>query len=134
QVTLTVNVFVRSPQAVEKELNQLLNGIAGVSVKRLGARFVIDGTVASEADVRRVQHVASLYPDQVESLVQVAGAPAAPAGPTSTGPDRRFLIRIDFYFVQYDKNSSYGVGIAWPGSIGGDALQTQITYDFLLGT
>jgi pilus assembly protein CpaC len=134
QVTLTVNVFVRSPQAVEKELNQLLNGIAGVSVKRLGARFVIDGTVASEADLRRVQHVASLYPEQVESLVQVAGAPAAAAGPTSTGPDRRFLIRIDFYFVQYDKNSSYGVGIAWPGSIGGDALQTQVTYDFLLGT
>jgi len=138
QITLTINVFTRPPQVVEKELNQLLSNIPGVSVRRLGARFVIDGTVASEADLARVQHVASLYPEQVESLVQTAGGAAVAAGITTTavaaGPEKRFLIRIDFYFVQYDKNSSYGVGIAWPAAIGGDALQSEITYDFLLGT
>ncbi len=137
QVTLNVNVFARPPQVVEKELNQLLNNISGVTVRRLGARFVIDGTVASEADLRRVQHVASLYPEQVESLVQMAGAAAAAGittGAVAGGPEKRFLIRIDFYFIQYDKNSSYGVGIAWPAAIGGEALQSEITYDFLLGT
>jgi pilus assembly protein CpaC len=133
QITLSVNVFVRAPQVVEKELSQLLGGIAGVTVKRMGARFVIDGNVATEAEARRVQHVVTLYPGQVESLVQVAGAPAAGVS-APIGAERRFLIRIDFYFVQYDKNSSYGVGIAWPASIGGGSLQTEFSYDFLLGT
>lgn len=129
QNTLNVNVFSRSPQAVEKELNQLLGGVSGVTVKRVGARFVLDGTVNSDADLKRVQHVATLYQDQVDSLVSLAGGPAPVAGPTT--PDKRFLIRIDFYFVQYDKNSSYAVGIGWPGSIGGVALQSTFTYDFL---
>jgi pilus assembly protein CpaC len=130
QNTLNINVFSRSPQAVEKELNQLLGSVSGVTVKRVGARFVIDGTVGSDADLKRVQHVATLYQDQVDSLVTMAGGGPV-AGPA--GPDKRFLIRIDFYFIQYDKNSSYAVGIGWPGSIGGAALQSTFTYDFLAG-
>lgn len=130
QTTLNVNVFSRSPTAVEKELNQLLAGIQGVQVRRVGAHIVIDGTVATEAELVRVKQVAALYPDQVESLVQVAGA----AAPTVNGEPKQFLIRIDFYFVQYDKNASYGVGIGFPDSIGGPALQSQMSYDFLAGS
>jgi len=130
QTTLNVNVFSRSPTAVEKELNQLLAGIQGVQVRRVGAHIVIDGTVATEAELVRVKQVAALYPDQVESLVQVAGA----AAPTVNGEPKQFLIRIDFYFVQYDKNASYGVGIGFPDSIGGAALQSQVSYDFLAGS
>jgi pilus assembly protein CpaC len=131
QITVNLNVFTRSPQAVEKELTQLLGNIPGVSVRRMGARFVIDGTVASDADLKRVQHVATLYHEQVDSLVQLGGPSVAGA---IGGPGQRFLIRIDFYFVQYDKNSSYAVGLAWPSSFGGDALSAQIQYDFLAGT
>lgn len=80
QVTLNLNVFLRNPQTVEKELNQLLGGMQGVSVRRMGARFLVDGTVASDADFKRVQHVVSLYPDQVDSLVQQAGAAATVSG------------------------------------------------------
>jgi len=130
QTTLNVNVFSRSPTAVEKELNQLLAGIQGVQVRRVGAHIVIDGTVATEAELVRVKQVAALYPDQVESLVQVAGS----AAPTVNGEPKQFLIRIDFYFVQYDKNASYGVGIGFPDSIGGPALQSQMSYDFLAGS
>jgi pilus assembly protein CpaC len=131
QLSLNINVFLRSPQVVEKEINQLLGNIPGVQVRRVGARFVIDGTVASDTDMRRVQRVAQLYPDQVESLVQLAGAATPPTGPA--GSDKAFLIRIDFYFVQYDRNSSYAVGITWPAAFGGPALQAQVTYDFLAG-
>jgi pilus assembly protein CpaC len=131
QTTLNVNVFARSPGAVEKELNQLLSGIAGVQVRRVGARILMDGSVATEAELARVKQVAALYPDQVESLVQLAGSGAATA---PGGEPKQYLILIDFYFVQYDKNASYGVGIGYPDSIGAGNLRGQVSYDFLAGS
>jgi pilus assembly protein CpaC len=129
QTTLTVHVFARSPAAVEKELTQLLDGLSGVRVRRVGARIVMDGTVPTELELKRVQHVASLYPNQVESLVTLPGG-----GGASTA-DSKYIVRIDFYFVQYDKNSSYGVGLGWPGSIGGDAVvKSQVSFDFVGGS
>lgn len=130
QITLNINVFSRPPSVVEKEIMQLLTGLS-VSPRKVGAQIVIDGTVATEADVRRVEQVAALYPGQVTSLVQVA-APGAPVVAASGAP-RRFLIRIDFYFVQYDKDSSYSVGVGFPASIG-STLTGTYSYDFLAGT
>lgn len=129
QVSLTVHVFARSPQAVEKELNQLLEGMPGVRARRVGARIVIDGTVPTEAELKRVQHVAALYPNQVEALVTL------PGGGGTTTVDAKYIVRIDFYFIQYDKNSSYGVGLGWPGSIGGDAVvKSNVAFDFVGGS
>lgn len=129
QHTLAIHVFPRSPAVVEKELAQLLDGLPNVRVRRVGGRMVIDGTVGSEADLKRVAHVASLYPNQVESLVTL------PNGGGLSDSNGRTIIRIDFYFVQYDKNSSYGVGLAWPGSIGGDAvIKSTINFDFVNGS
>ncbi len=130
QIALNIDVFVRAPQVVERELSQLLTGLNGVQVRRVGAHIVIDGRVADDEELKRVAHVASLYPGQVDSLVTV-GAPAAP-GVVPTEP-QRFIVRIDFYFVQYDANSSYAVGIGWPGSIGGGVIQSSLAYDFLSG-
>ena len=130
QIALNIDVFVRAPQVVERELSQLLTGLNGVQVRRVGAHIVIDGRVADDEELKRVAHVASLYPGQVDSLVTV-GAPAAPGVvPTEA---QRFIVRIDFYFVQYDANSSYAVGIGWPGSIGGGVIQSSLAYDFLSG-
>jgi len=128
QVALSIHVFPRSPAVVEKELAQLLDGLPNARVKRVGGRIVIDGTVANEAELKRVAHVASLYPGQVESLVTL------PGGASLSDTNSRYIIRIDFYFVQYDKNSSYGVGLAWPGSIGGDAvIKSNVAFDFVNG-
>jgi pilus assembly protein CpaC len=130
QLTLNIDVFARSPQAVERELNQLLSGLTGVRVVRVGAHIVLDGTVADDSEKARVAHVASLYPGQVDSLVTVASgtvvAPAAPAQP-------HFLVRIDFYFVQYDADSTYALGIGWPASIGGGSIASSLQYNFLTG-
>jgi pilus assembly protein CpaC len=128
QTTLTINVFSRSPALVEKELADLLVGL-NVKSRRVGAQIVLDGQVADEEELRKVQKIASLYPDQVTSLVQVANS----AVPTATGRVENFLIRIDFYFVQYDKASSYGIGVAWPAAIGAGAT-AELNYDFLLGS
>jgi pilus assembly protein CpaC len=120
-----VNVFTRSPPVVERELRQLLEGTVGLRVRRVGAKFFIEGGVSSEADQKRLAHIAALYPGQVESLVEVG----------SLADDRQFNIRIDFYFVQFNKDSGYQVGLAWPGRIGGDAVVTNsLTYDFIAHT
>jgi pilus assembly protein CpaC len=124
QKTLNVTVFPRPPQLVEKELAELLLGLS-VQTRRVGAQIVLDGLVPSEADLRRVQQIAALFPEQVTSLVQVS-EPGALSGAAKA----RSLIRIDFYFVQYDQSSGYGVGIGWPDSVGGSAA---FSYDFIAG-
>lgn len=135
QRTIAINVFSRSPALVEKELAELLKGL-NVQTRRVGAQLVLDGEVADETELKRVQQVAALYPGQVMSLARLSDAAAdAGAGPAlahKTGKGQ-FLIRIDFYFVQYDKNSSYGIGIGWPESIGAGAGM-DVSHDFLRGT
>jgi len=119
EVTYSVNVYARSPETVEKELEALLVGYTGLRIRAVGPRFFIEGGVSTEADARRLSLIASLYPGQVESLVVVG----------SVGQEHTINVRIDFYFVQYDKNSSYGVGLAWPGRIGNGAVNA--TYDLV---
>lgn len=119
EVMYSVNVYARAPEIVEKELQALLVGYTGLRIRSVGPRFFIEGGVSTEADAKRIGLIASLYPGQVESLV-VQG---------SVGEEHIINVRIDFYFVQYDKSSSYGVGLAFPGRIGGGALNA--TYDLV---
>lgn len=124
QTKWVINVFARSPDAVEREVKQLLEGTSGVRVRRVGARFFIEGGVTAEADVKRIERIATLYPGQVESLVVVGAAPV----------ESKLNIRIDFYFVQYERNSSYAFGVNWPGRIGGEVIQSELSYDLLSNT
>lgn len=129
--TYEIQVTARSEAAVRHELDELLDGIPGVQSHRVGSRFFLEGSVGTEAELSRLDKLAGLYPGQVESLVTVGGGTAA---------DRNMLIRVDFFFVQYDTNSSYAVGLGWPGAIGGTTaggtavLQSQFTYDFVAKT
>lgn len=124
--TWVINVFARSPEAVRRELSQLLGEMPGVRVRRVGSRFFIEGGVSGEGDAKRIEKIAALYPGQVESLVVVGQGAAS---------DRKVNIRVDFFFVQYDKTSGYAVGVDWPGKIGGPGVvQNEFTYDFLAGT
>jgi pilus assembly protein CpaC len=115
EVTYAVNVYARNPETVEKELEALLVGYTGLRIRAVGPRFFIEGGVSTEADAKRINLIASLYPGQVESLVVVG----------SVGTEHTINVRIDFYFVQYDKSSSYGVGLAWPGRIGNGVLNVS---------
>jgi pilus assembly protein CpaC len=130
RVTYDINVALRSPQAVEKEVAQLIEGIPGLRTRRIGARIFIEGGVSSESDLKRVQRVAESYNGQVESLVTVGQSPA----------ERKLLVRVDFFFVRYQKSRQFAVGIGWPASIGGTAAaggevaQTQFTFDFISKT
>ena len=127
QVQYPITVSSKSLANVEKDLNQLTEGIAGIHVRRVGNRFVIEGGVTTDAELKRVTQIAALYPGQVESLVTVGAA---------AGADRKLLVRLDFFFVQYDRNASYTVGLEWPSQIGGAVngqlvVQSQFSYDFI---
>jgi pilus assembly protein CpaC len=130
QQTYTVNVFARSPGAVERELAQWLEGFTTVRVRRIGSRHVIEGTVQDEAEKARVDHVASLYPGQVDSMVYV-GAPTN-FDANGAGETRRFLVRIDFYFVQMATSAGYAVGLGWPASFGGP-MTLNANFDLVAG-
>jgi pilus assembly protein CpaC len=121
QTNYTINVFSRSPEVVEKELGELLEGYTGLRVRRVGSRLFIEGGVANKGDLERVKQIAELYGGQVESLVTLG----------SGSIDRKLNIRIDFFFVQYNRDSSYGVGISYPSRIGGEVIQSEFGYDFV---
>jgi pilus assembly protein CpaC len=122
QETWIINVLSRPMEAVQREVNQLINGVPGLRLRRVGGRVFIEGGVNTEAELKRIQRVAALYPGQVESLVGV-GAPAA---------DRKIDIRIDFFFVQYEKSKGYTLGVSWPARIGGPTiLNSTFGYDFV---
>ncbi|MET0385154.1 MAG: pilus assembly protein N-terminal domain-containing protein [Polyangiales bacterium] len=119
EVTWNINVFARPLKTVANELTELLGDQTGIAVKKIGARFFIEGGVSSEADLQRIQHIAALYDGQVVSLVVLGGAAAV----------RKINIRVDFYFVQYDKTRSRQLGIDWPGRVA--ARAANFAFDFL---
>lgn len=111
QENLQITVFPRRPEAVQAEIESLLEGYTGVQIRRLGARLYLEGGVASEAQQRRVQQIAQLYAGQVESLVSI--------DPTIV--ERRINVRLDLYFVEFRTNSQRQVGLSWPAFVGGAA-------------
>lgn len=123
EVTYAVTIFNRDPKTVLSELKELLAGYTSLRLKQVSTRFFIEGGVSTEGDARRVALIASLYPGQVESLVVVG----------SVGIEHTINIRIDFYFVQYDKSSSYAVGVSWPGRVGGGTA-VAVNHDFVNNT
>lgn len=108
QITYVINVFQRAMETVERELRQLLEGTTGIRIRRVGIRFFIEGGVSTEAELNRIERIAGLYPDQVESLVVLGGAAA----------DRNLNIRVDYFFVQFDRSTGSQFGISWPAAVG----------------
>ena len=123
QITYDISVAARNIVTVEKEVKELTDGVAGIRTRRIGARLFIEGGVSTEPELRRVQQIASLYGNQVESLVTLGSV-----------AERKLLIRLDFYFVQFNRTSGYTAGIGWPTSVFGSTVQTNYNYDFITRT
>lgn len=124
QVNYTINVYPQPLERVKRELYELLSDTPGIRVRRVGARFFIEGGVSTEPELKRIEHIAALFPGQVDSLVVLGGAAA----------ERKINVRIDFFFIQFDRTKTYQVGVAYPGRFGGPGIgELGATYDFLGG-
>jgi pilus assembly protein CpaC len=128
QTTFDISVANRNPQQVEREIQQLLEPFPGVKSRRVGSRIFLEGAVPTDGEYKRIQQIVTVYGGQVDSLVTVGVA------------ERKLLIRLDFFFVQYSKTSGYNVGVGWPANVGGATAQGQqvvtstYTYDFISRT
>ena len=124
QINYQINVSPRPMQSVERELLRLLEGSTGVRVRRVGARLFIEGGVSTEPELKRIEQIAALFPGQVESLVVLGGAAA----------ENKLNVRVDFLFVQFDRNKGYQLGVNWPAKIGGAKTGLfSAEFDFLQG-
>jgi pilus assembly protein CpaC len=131
QTVYEVSVAKRNVAAVEREVQELIKEISGPRTRRIGARVFIDGAVATPAEKARVDQIASLYGEQVQSIVTVGRF-----------EERKLLVRLDFFFVQYEKSSAYNVGLGWPATIGGTQIsgngdpvfQNNYTFDLVTRT
>lgn len=130
QTTYEITVARRNVVQVEREVQELIKDISGPRTRRIGARVFIDGAVPTPAEKARVDQIAALYGDQVQSIVTVGRF-----------EERKLLVRLDFFFVQYEKSSGYTAGIGWPASIGGVApggtdqvFQSAYNFDFITKT
>ena len=128
QTTYDISVANRNPQQVEREIASLLEPFPGVKSRRVGSRIFLEGAVPTDQEYKRIQQIVTVYGGQVDSLVTVGVA------------ERKLLIRLDFFFVQYSKTSGYNVGVGWPANILGTStngqavVQNNVTADFISRT
>lgn len=129
QTVYDVNVAKRNVATVEREIQELIKDISGPRTRRIGAKVFIDGAVTTPAEKARVDQIAGLYGEQVQSIVTVGRF-----------EERKLLVRLDFFFVQYQKTTSYNVGLGWPATIGGttaggqNIFENQYTFDLISRT
>ncbi len=128
QTTFDISVANRNPQQVEREIQQLLEPFPGVRSRRVGSRIFLEGAVPTDNEYKRIQQIVTVYGGQVDSLVTVGVA------------ERKLLIRLDFFFVQYSRTSGYNLGVGWPANIAGTTaagqpvVQSNYSYDFVSRT
>jgi pilus assembly protein CpaC len=106
--TIHIDVFSQSPEAIEQELTGLLSWVSDLRVRRLGSRLFVDGRVAGDADLGRVERVVKLYQGQVVHLVALDSKTLAP----------RTNIRLDLSFVALRRSAATSGGVSWPSTLG----------------
>ncbi len=127
-VKYEITVAQRDPQAVLKDWEERTKGFPGsIKSEIVGPNVRVMGNVPSENDLKRLSQLAAPYNGQVDIALVTSGVAS------------KILVRLDFFFVQYEKTSGYNVGLAWPASIGADTagrsvFQSNYTYDFISRT
>ncbi|MBN2340346.1 MAG: type II and III secretion system protein [Deltaproteobacteria bacterium] len=121
QKSLFITVFSKHPRTIIDEVKNLIGESPGVRFIQVGARVFVDGYVSSETELARIHQILSLYPEQVQSLVQV-GSAVKP----------RTNIRLDLTFIELHAADNISGGINWPANIGQGGTGA-FTYDVMTG-
>ncbi len=110
QRTYMVRVVGVNPTSLAQEVRQVLGDRAGVDIRVVKGRVLIEGEVASEVHQEKIDRLVELYPDQVLNFAQYREAFVEGAR----------MVALDIYFIQLATTSQDNLGVQWNQFIGGN--------------
>lgn len=108
-----------------------IGGVADVRLTEDGHHFVIVGQRAGQTSLL----VLTKEGGQRSYRIVIGDSPPEPAGTADYGPGTvapRANVRLDVYFVRFDRSYTHQLGVAWPGAVGG--YSARAGFDLLDGT
>lgn len=106
--TILVRVVGINPTALAEEVRQVLGEGAGVDIRVVKGRVLIEGEVSSEIFQRKIDRLVELYPDQVLNFATYREAFVEGAR----------MVALDIYFIQMALTNSDNLGVRWNQFIG----------------
>lgn len=108
QKTLLIRVVQVNPKILAEEVRKVLGPRAGVDVRVVKGRVLIEGEVASETHKKKVKELAELYPNQVLNFTTFREAFVEGAR----------VVALDIYFIQLSMTDRDDLGVNWGQFIG----------------
>ncbi len=106
--TILVRVVGINPAALAAEVRQILGEGAGVDIRVVKGRVLIEGEVSSEIFQRKIDRLVELYPDQVLNFATYREAFVEGAR----------MVALDVYFIQMAMTNQDNLGVRWNQFIG----------------
>lgn len=110
QQTFLVRVVGVNPQALAQEVRNVLGEGAGVDIRVVKGRVLVEGEVASDVHQRKIDRLVELYPDQVLNFATYREAFVEEAR----------MVAIEVYFIQLATTDQDNLGVQWNQFIGGN--------------
>lgn len=110
QRTLLVRVVGVNPNALADEVREVLGDGAGVDIRVVNGRVLIEGEVSSEVFQDKIDRLTELYPDQVLNFATYREAFVEGAR----------MVAMDVYFIQLATTNDDSLGVRWNQFIGGN--------------
>ncbi|RAL24816.1 hypothetical protein DL240_00980 [Lujinxingia litoralis] len=108
QRTLLIRVVGVNPTALAEEVRSVLGDRAGVDIRVVKGRVLIEGEVSSEIFQRKIDRLTELYPNQVLNFATYREAFVEGAR----------MVAIDVYFIQLATTNQDNLGVRWNQFIG----------------
>lgn len=108
QRTVLVRVVGVNPSALAAEVRDVLGERAGVDIRVVNGRVLIEGEVASEVHQDKIDRLTELYPDQVLNFATYREAFVEGAA----------MVAMDVYFIQLASTQDDNLGVRWNQFIG----------------
>lgn len=106
--TLLVRVVGINPISLAEEVRNVLGDGAGVDIRVVNGRVLIEGEVSSAVFQRKIDRMTELYPDQVLNFANYREAFVEGAR----------MVALDVYFIQMATTGRDNLGVSWDQFIG----------------
>lgn len=106
--TILVRVVGINPGALAEEVRQILGEGAGVDIRVVKGRVLIEGEVSSEIFQRKIDRLTELYPSQVLNFATYREAFVEGAR----------MVALEVYFIQLATTNQDSLGVNWNQFIG----------------